>query len=230
MTASPEFRPTDHEFRPTDQMTLRQKLREVRRHISYIQKRGYNERHDYSYATAADIAGTVGNILAELGVVVIPRLESISYEPNTPGHTAPNVARVIMAYTFADVNSDDEVTVKVAGEGLDLGDKASYKAMTGALKYALLQSFLIATGDDPENESVRSHGGHSQPRTIGEQETKALYDLVAKTGTELERVLEYYKVSSVEEMTEATYRRAMETLGRKLARMEQQEAGSNGQG
>ena len=47
-----------------DQMTLRQKLGEVRRRIGYIQKRGYNERHNYNYVAAADIAGTVGDILA----------------------------------------------------------------------------------------------------------------------------------------------------------------------
>jgi hypothetical protein len=40
------------------------------------------------------------------------------------------------------------------GEGLDACDKASYK--TGALKYALLQSFLVATGDDPEDERLDS--------------------------------------------------------------------------
>ena len=54
-----------------------------------------------------------------------------------------------MAYTFTDVDTGEEITAKVAGEGLDPGDKAPYKAMTGALKYALLQSFLLATGDDP---------------------------------------------------------------------------------
>jgi len=42
------------------QMTLRQKLGEVRRRIGYIQKRGYNERNDYNYVAAADIAGAVG--------------------------------------------------------------------------------------------------------------------------------------------------------------------------
>ena len=59
-------------------LNLRQKLAEVRRRIGYIQKRGHNER--YSYVTAADIAGAVGDILSELGVVVIPSLENIIYE------------------------------------------------------------------------------------------------------------------------------------------------------
>jgi hypothetical protein len=40
----------------------------VRRRIGYVQKRGFNERNNYSYVTAADLAGAVGDILAELGV------------------------------------------------------------------------------------------------------------------------------------------------------------------
>ena len=139
-------------------LNFRQKLAEVRRRIGYVQKRGHNERSNYSYVTAADIAGSVGDMLAELGVVVIPTLEDISYESAVGRGEATRMARVVMAYTFSDVDSGEEVIAKVAGQGLDSGDKAPYKAMTGALKYALLQSFLLATGDDPEDErpDVRS--------------------------------------------------------------------------
>jgi len=197
-------------------MTLRQKLGEVRRRIGYIQKRGYNERHNYNYVAAADIAGAVGDILAELGVVVIPRLESITYEPNTPGRTdSVRIARVIMAYTFTDVNSAEELTARVAGEGLDVGDKASYKAMTGALKYALLQSFLLATGDDPEDERADSRSGFGSESQITAAQVGQLQGLIEETGTDLERVLAYYKISALSEMTEASYRRALELLKRK---------------
>jgi hypothetical protein len=88
------------------QLTLRQKLALVRRRLGYIQKRGLNEVHSYRYVTAADIAGAVGDILAELGVVVLPRLESISHEPARNGRSeAEHLARVVMAYTFTDVDS-----------------------------------------------------------------------------------------------------------------------------
>jgi hypothetical protein len=204
------------------QMTLRQKLGEVRQRIGYIQKRGYNERHNYNYVAAADIAGTVGDILAELGVVVIPRLESITYEPPTPGRVdSVRVARVIMAYVFTDVDSGDEITAKVAGEGLDVGDKASYKAMTGALKYALLQSFLLATGDDPEDERADSRTAFGSETLITAEQARQLQGLIEETGTDLERVLAYYKISALSEMTEASYRRALELLNRKLGKQSQ---------
>ncbi len=200
-------------------LNLRQKLAEVRRRIGYVQKRGHNERSNYSYVTAADIAGSVGDILAELGVVIIPRLEEISYESAVGRGEATRMARVVMAYTFADVDSGEEIIAKVAGQGLDPGDKAPYKAMTGALKYALLQSFLLATGDDPEEERADARYSARNPeRLISADEIRELEKLIAETGTELERVLAYYKVASLGEMTETNYRRAVEVLTRKLAK------------
>jgi len=206
------------------QLNLRQKLAEVRRRIGYIQKRGHNERFNYSYVTAADIAGAVGDILSELGVVVIPRLEDISYESAVGRGEAIRMARVVMAYTFADVDSGEEIVAKVAGQGLDPGDKAPYKAMTGALKYALLQSFLLATGDDPEDERVDARfTTPSSDRPINAEEVRELEKLIDDTGTDLERVLAYYKVASLGEMTESAYRRAVEVLNRKLAKRRDQE-------
>ncbi len=205
-------------------LNLRQKLAEVRRRIGYVQKRGHNERFNYSYVTAADIAGSVGDILAELGVVVIPTLEDISYESAANRGEATRMARVVMAYTFADVDSGEEVIAKVAGQGLDPGDKAPYKAMTGALKYALLQSFLLATGDDPEDDRADAHYSAGNPeRPINAEQVRELEKLIDDTGTELERVLAYYKVASLSEMTETGYRRALEVLNRKLAKRGNQE-------
>src|SRR5271166_2390815 len=205
-------------------LNLRQKLAEVRRRIGYVQKRGHNERFNYSYVTAADIAGSVGDILAELGVVVIPRLEDISYESAVGRGETTRMARVVMAYTFADVDSGEEVVAKVAGQGLDPGDKAPYKAMTGALKYALLQSFLLATGDDPEDE--RTDARFNTPgsdRPVKAEGVRELEKLIDDTRTDLERVLAYYKVASLSELTETAYRRAVEVLNRKLAKRGNQE-------
>jgi hypothetical protein len=206
-------------------LNLRQKLVEVRRRLGYIQKRGHNERFSYSYVTAADIAGAVGDILAELGVVVIPSLENITYESTAGRGETTRMARVVMAYTFADVDSGEEIVAKVAGQGLDVGDKAPYKAMTGALKYALLQSFLLATGDDPEDERVDARfTAPGSDRPIGADQVRELEKLISDTGTELERLLAYYKVASLSEMTETAYQRALEVLNRKLANRRSREA------
>jgi hypothetical protein len=66
---------------------------------------------------AADIAGAVGDLLAELGVVVIPSLENITYESTAGRSETTRIARVVMAYTFSDVDSGEEIVAKVAGKG-----------------------------------------------------------------------------------------------------------------
>jgi hypothetical protein len=209
------------------ELNLREKFAEVRRRLGYVQKRGHNERHIYSYVTAADLAGSVGDILAELGVVVIPQLQSISTEP--PRSSSDRIARVVMNYRFIDARSGEELTVRVAGEGADAGDKAPYKAMTGALKYALLQSFLLATGDDPEDERADSRAALGSGRVITPEQVRELQGLIEETGTELERVLAYYRIAALGEMSEGSYRRALEVLNRKLAKQSSQENGSHAQ-
>ena len=209
------------------ELNLREKFAEVRRRLGYVQKRGHNERHNYSYVTAADLAGSVGDILAELGVVVIPQLQSISTE--TPRSSSDRIARVVMNYRFVDARSGEELSVRVAGEGADAGDKAPYKAMTGALKYALLQSFLLSTGDDPEDERANSRAALGSERVITPEQVRELQGLIEETGTELERVLAYYRVAALGEMTEGSYRRALELLNRKLAKQSSQENGAHAQ-
>jgi hypothetical protein len=209
------------------ELNLREKFTEVRRRLGYVQKRGHNERHNYSYVTAADLAGSVGDILAELGVVVIPQLQSISTE--TPRSSSDRIARVVMNYRFVDARSGEELTVRVPGEGADPGDKAPYKAMTGALKYALLQSFLLATGDDPEDERANSRAALGSERVITPEQVRELQGLIEETGTELERVLAYYRIAVLGEMTESSYRRALELLNRKLAKQSSQENGTHAQ-
>jgi len=207
-------------FPEPPEMNLREKFAEVRRRLGYIRKRGHNERHNYSYVMAADLAGSVGDILAELGVVVIPQLQSISTE--TPRSSNERIARIVMNYRFVDARSGEELTVRVAGEGADTGDKAPYKAMTGALKYALLQSFLLASGDDPEDERGETRNGPGPERPITAEQVRELEALIEETGTQLERVLAYYKVSALSEMSEVSYRRALELLNRKLAKQNQE--------
>ena len=111
--------------------------------------------------------------------------------------------------------------MKVAGEGADPADKSVCKAMTSALKYALLQSFLIATGDDPENDCGGSREERSSSnrdeRRVSLAQAREVHALVKETDTELKRLLEYFEIGSLEEMTLRHYGKALTVLRKKLA-------------
>lgn len=56
-------------------------------------------------------------------------------------------------FTLFDAETGFYETTTITGEGIDKGDKAGYKAYTGALKYYLADTFMVATDDDPEQDS-----------------------------------------------------------------------------
>jgi hypothetical protein len=137
-------------------LSLARKLSEVMGEVGWIPKKGKNTFQNYDYVREVDIVDAVREKLAARQVALIPKVVHLDYQPMT---TAKGVAGffavVTMSYTFVDGESGESLVVEAVGAGTDQpGDKAFYKAQTGAKKYALTQAFLIATGDDPEDEQA----------------------------------------------------------------------------
>jgi len=142
---------------------LYKKLAEVMVEVGYVKKNGYNSFHRYNYVTEADLVDAVRVKLAERNVVLIPSVIGIDERGVTSDKgKASTVTTVRVAFTFCDGDSGAMHKAEWAGSGDDPADKGLYKAYTGAVKYFLMKSFLIPTGDDPEGDSgtdERSSGG-----------------------------------------------------------------------
>ena len=82
--------------------------------------------------------------MAPIGVTV---LEEGRYQTLKGGLLNHVVAAVTYRLTHAPSGESEDC--QVLGEASDAGDKAAPKALTGAYKYFLRQTFLIETGDDP---------------------------------------------------------------------------------
>lgn len=130
---------------------LVEKLAAVMAQVARVPKNGWNDFHKYHYATEADITECVRSAMASHGVMLIPSVEKTEWRTikNKSGGEE-FIASLTVHFTATD--GKDRIEFNVMGEGQDRGDKATYKAMTGAIKYALLKLFLIPTGDDPERE------------------------------------------------------------------------------
>jgi len=88
-----------------------------------------------------------------------------------------NMVTVRTKHVFRDAESGETAEVFGTGCGEDAGDKAVYKAITGAMKYFVSKNFLISTGDDPEKDSETEKGGFageeavaSAPAPVGPRE------------------------------------------------------------
>lgn len=125
-------------------------LHEVMSKVGYVQKSSFNDFHKYKYAGEAALLEALRPAMVEAGLLLIPSTRSIS-EIDQHGNVT-----VMIAYTLA--HKDGSVwpeKLVAVGTGNDrnkngVGDKGTYKALTGANKYLLFKLFQIETGDDPE--------------------------------------------------------------------------------
>jgi hypothetical protein len=140
----------------TDGAALAKKLAEVMGLVGWIPKKGRNTFQNYDFVREVDIVDAVSEHLAARFVAVIPKVVNMHYEPTTTkAGVSGYFAVVTMSYTFIDGETGESLTCEAIGAGTDQpGDKAFYKAQTGAKKFALTQAFLIATGEDPEDEQA----------------------------------------------------------------------------
>ncbi len=87
--------------------------------------------------------------------------------------------RMTVRYQNANGDPNDYIDTQAYGEGADTGDKSLSKAMTGAYKYSLRETFCLETGDDPDkypSEPVKHTISHSI--TTPKPETKPINDTV----------------------------------------------------
>lgn len=127
-------------------------LHEVMQKCAYVQKSGQNKFHNYRYAGEADLLAVLRPAMVEAGLLLLPSVTQAT-GPDEYGNTT-----VRIEYTLA--HKDGEVwpeKIVAMGCGNDknskggIGDKGTYKAITGANKYLLFKLFQIETGDEPEN-------------------------------------------------------------------------------
>ena len=120
----------------------------------------------YTYASEQALIEALRPAMIEAGihmhVLGVGNVLHESYQ-SARGNTM-NRTVVTLTMRFTHAPSQTFIDVEARGEGADAGDKSTPKAMTGAYKYALRQTFCIETGDDPDHES--SEGQERASRAV----------------------------------------------------------------
>lgn len=105
----------------------------------------------YSYFSEAGYKKLFTELFPKAGLDL--NFTELTYESYQGTEKQPNGRQVHMLFTLNDTETGFFEQTEVTAEALDKGDKAGYKAYTGAIKYYLANTFMVATGDDPETES-----------------------------------------------------------------------------
>lgn len=136
-------------------MKLLEKLVAVTKAIDCVPKNGVNQKQGYKFVRSSDLFHAARNELVQQGVLMtFDVVDEERWEKPTMSGGVMNYSRQTVKFDFRDAETGEVVGPFTAkGWGQDTGDKCSYKATTGALKYALRAAFLVPDDTDPEDDS-----------------------------------------------------------------------------
>jgi hypothetical protein len=113
--------------------------------VGVVGKSRKNTGQGYQFRGLDDVVAAVQPVLAANGVLVVPRvIEREREEFKTAKGGAMFSVRLLVEHSFF-APDGSSVICTTLGEAMDSGDKASNKAMSAALKYALTETLMIPT-------------------------------------------------------------------------------------
>jgi hypothetical protein len=125
------------------------------RKVGAIGKDSVNQQQKYKFRGIDAVYNALNPVMSELGLFVCPEIiDHRREERQNSNGTILKYSILTIKYTmFAPDGSN--ISCVVVGEGMDSGDKASNKAMSVALKYAMFQLLMIPTEEmvDPDAET-----------------------------------------------------------------------------
>lgn len=145
---------------------------QVMREVREVGKNGTGPREagSYGYRKLDDAVDAVGAALRTVGLLLVP-VEVVAHEihqtvvPTKDGSRTWTTATVTMRWRYIHPEDGSTQDVVMAGEGRDMGDKATGKANSNAWKNALVQSLNIPVQGMPEVEDEHPVIGAGQGRT-----------------------------------------------------------------
>lgn len=178
---------------------LQQKKNAVRKALKekgILKKGGKNEFDRYTYFTEAQYKELFTELFSDHGLEM--KFDELEYQTFEGTEKQANGRMPRLEFSLIDIETGFSEDTTITGEGIDKGDKAGYKAYTGALKYFLANTFMVATGDDAEKDSP-----DNKMNTVTEKKASPKQiEILAKayTGDNLAKLLEINHLARLEDM------------------------------
>lgn len=134
------------------------KMSEVMKEIGVVGKDQKNLAQGFKFRGVDQFVNALYPALIKHGVFLAPRCVNEDHEvretvrsSGKPGYDKH--VSLLMEYAFYAEDGSSVVVGPIPSEGMDSGDKATNKALSAALKYALIQTFSVPTEDMAEADS-----------------------------------------------------------------------------
>ena len=161
-----------------------------------LKKGGQNDYDHYSYFSEAQYKELFTELFSKNNLEL--KFSELEYNTFEGSGKNCNGRMTRLEFTLIDVETGFFETTIITGEGMDKGDKAGYKAYTGAVKYYLADTFLVATGDDAEKESPEENMNTKSERKASPKQIELLQKYY--TGENLEKLLQVNSISKIEDL------------------------------
>lgn len=139
---------------------LYKKIAQVMEKVQHLEKDGNIEygKTKYKYVTEEKVTTAVRQAMIDVGLVILP----VSVDTAKVN----GLTTVECQYKVVDIDTGQSELLASVGQGSDMQDKGSNKALTGAYKYLLLRTFAIPTGEDPDKTSSAQLDDEGKERKI----------------------------------------------------------------
>ena len=159
-------------------------LRKALKEKGVLKKGGTNTFDKYSYFSEAQYKELFTELFSDAGLEL--SFNVVEYNTFTGSEKQANGRMPRLTFILTDVDTGFYEETTITGEGIDKGDKAGYKAYTGALKYYLANTFMVATGDDPEKESPSHTMNDKQEKKATDKQLELMRKIAEDQGKELD--------------------------------------------
>jgi hypothetical protein len=141
-----------------DKKTVLQRLNAVQDEVDYVQKEKKAGMR-YSIVSHDAVTAKVRPLMVKHGVLYFPH----EFDMKQVG----NRTELTCLVRFANIDDrDDWIDVGSAGYGIDEQDKGPGKAISYAVKYALLKCLGLESGDDPDYDQDVKHEDPGNPHNL----------------------------------------------------------------
>ncbi len=188
---------------------LQKKKNELRKELSergILPKGAHNDYDNYDYFSEAQYKELFIGLFSKHGL----EFDSTEVEVQSIAGTDKQPFGVLasMRYIITDIDTGYEIESVHSGIAIDKGDKAIYKAKTGALKSFLASTFLVATKDDPERDDEKPKKTYSKsapsskPKagTISKVQRDRIIELFGNSKKELQEMMKKYNKKNINEL------------------------------
>lgn len=207
---------------------LVEKLAEACDAVGGIEKKGKNTQQGYDYVKAADVAKAIRHELFSRGIIIVPS-EGELIQERIETMKGGFMTEIRLKMTFNITDGTENLPFDAWGVARDSGDKAVYKAKTGAGKYFLRALGLIPdekddpeadeTVDDPKNAPRSTPVERKAPASqsadtalIADFQKNAFLSAAKKSGKTNQEVNNFLGSLGVEELSELPKKNFPEAL------------------